>query len=78
MDSWLLKQSKSVESDINILGATISTVDVSPAEKNGRARKYQTDFLTFGFIINSTRKRCVVCGEVLTNIVSMEKNCVGT
>jgi hypothetical protein len=33
MDSWLIKQSKSVESDIHILGATSSTVDGSPEEK---------------------------------------------
>jgi hypothetical protein len=33
MDSWLIKQSKSVESDIDVLGATSSTVDGSPAEK---------------------------------------------
>jgi hypothetical protein len=33
MDSWLIKQYKSVESDIDILGATSSTVDDSPAEK---------------------------------------------
>jgi hypothetical protein len=32
MDSWLIKQSESVESDIDILGATSST-DGSPAEK---------------------------------------------
>jgi hypothetical protein len=28
MDPWLIKQSKSVESDIDILGATSSAVDV--------------------------------------------------
>jgi hypothetical protein len=33
MDLWVIKQSKSVESDIDIVGATISTVDGSPAEK---------------------------------------------
>jgi hypothetical protein len=33
MGSWFLKQSKSAESDIDILGATSSTVDGSPAEK---------------------------------------------
>jgi hypothetical protein len=33
MDSWLIKQSKSVESVIDILGATSYTVDGSPAEK---------------------------------------------
>jgi hypothetical protein len=36
MDSWVIKQSKSVESDIDTLGAKISTVDGSPAgKKNG-------------------------------------------
>jgi hypothetical protein len=34
MDSWLIKQSRSVKSDIDILGATSSTVDGSPAERN--------------------------------------------
>jgi hypothetical protein len=33
MDSWLIKQSKSVESDIDILGAPSSTVDGSPVKK---------------------------------------------
>jgi hypothetical protein len=33
MDSWLIKQSKIVETGIDILGATSSTVDGSPAEK---------------------------------------------
>jgi hypothetical protein len=33
MDSWLIKQSKSVESDIDMLGATSFTVDGSPAKK---------------------------------------------
>jgi hypothetical protein len=33
MDSWLLKQHKSVESGIDILGITSSTVDGSPAKK---------------------------------------------
>jgi hypothetical protein len=70
MDSWLIKQCKSVESDIDILGSTISTVDGSPAKKR-RVRKYQTDFLTFGFthkLVNGEeRPQCVVCGEVLAN-----------
>jgi hypothetical protein len=70
MDSWLIKQSKSVESDIHILGATSSTVDGSPEEKK-RVRKYQTDFQTFGFtyqLVNGEeRPQCVVCGEVLAN-----------
>jgi hypothetical protein len=53
-----------------MLGTTSSTVDGSPAEKR-RVRKYQTDFLTFGFtyqLVNGKeRPQCVVCGEVLTN-----------
>jgi hypothetical protein len=64
MDSWLLKQSKSVESYIDILGATSSTADGSNAEKKGRARKYQTDFLTFVFsyqLVNGEeRPQCCV------------------
>jgi hypothetical protein len=32
-NSWLIKQSKSVESDIDISGATSSTADGSSAEK---------------------------------------------
>jgi hypothetical protein len=63
MDSWLIKQSKLVESDIDILGATSSTLDGSPAEKKRRVRKYQTDFLTFGFtcqLVNGEeRPQCV-------------------
>jgi hypothetical protein len=39
MDSWLVKQSKSAESVIDILGATSSTADGSPAEKKRRVRK---------------------------------------
>jgi hypothetical protein len=65
MDSWLIKQSKSVESDIDRLGATGST-----AEKR-RVRKYQTNFLTFGFtyqLVNGEeRPQCVVYGEVLAH-----------
>jgi hypothetical protein len=33
MDSWLTKQSKSVESYIDLLGTISSTADGSPAEK---------------------------------------------
>jgi hypothetical protein len=33
MDSWLLKRYRCVESDIDTLGATSSTVEYSPAEK---------------------------------------------
>jgi hypothetical protein len=33
MNSWFIKQSKSVESDIDVMGATSSTVDGSLAEK---------------------------------------------
>jgi hypothetical protein len=33
MDSWLIRQSKSVESDTDILEAISSTVDGYPAEK---------------------------------------------
>jgi hypothetical protein len=33
MDSWLIKQSKSVESDIDILGTTSPTVYGSPVEQ---------------------------------------------
>jgi hypothetical protein len=39
MDSWLIKRSKSVESDIDILGTTSSTVDGSPAEKKKKGEK---------------------------------------
>jgi hypothetical protein len=71
MDSRVIKQSVSVESDIDILSATSSTVDGSPAAKKRRVIKYQTDFLTFGFtyeLVNGEeRPQCVVCGEVLAN-----------
>jgi hypothetical protein len=51
-------------------------------QKIRKAAKYQTDFLTFGFtyqLVNVEElPQCVVCGEVLANIVSMEEICVGT
>jgi hypothetical protein len=78
MDSWLIKQSKSVESDIDILGATSSIVDGSPAEKI-RVRKYQTDFLTFGFtyqLVNGGSVLCVV--KFSQTIFSMQEICVCT
>jgi hypothetical protein len=60
------------------LGATSSTVEGSPAEKKRRARKYQTDFLTFGFtyqLVNGEeRLLCVVCSEVLANNSSNARN----
>jgi hypothetical protein len=34
MDLWLIKQSKSVKSDIDVLGATSSTANGSPADKD--------------------------------------------
>jgi hypothetical protein len=39
MDSLLIKQCKSVESDIDILGATSSTVDGYPAEKKKKGEQ---------------------------------------
>jgi hypothetical protein len=36
MDSWLIKQYTNVESDIDILGATSSTADGSPAKEKKR------------------------------------------
>jgi hypothetical protein len=35
MDLWLTEQSESIKSDMDILGATISTVDGSAADKIG-------------------------------------------
>jgi hypothetical protein len=55
MDSWLLKKSKSVESDIDILGATSSTVVGSPAEKK-KGEKILNGFPDIRFYL-STRKR---------------------
>jgi hypothetical protein len=81
MDSWLLKQSKSVEGDIDILGATSSTVGGSPAEKR-RMRKYQTDFLTFGFtykLVNLEELSLLLCVVKFSQaIISMQEICVGT
>jgi hypothetical protein len=69
MDLWLIKQSKSVESDIDILGTTTSTADGSPGERE-KSEKI-SEFLTFGFtyqLVNGEeRPQCVVCGEVLVN-----------
>jgi hypothetical protein len=55
MDSWVIKQSKSVESDIDTLGATSSTVDGSPAEKN-KGEKISNGLPDIRFYL-STRKR---------------------
>jgi hypothetical protein len=55
MDSLLLKQSKSVESDIDILGATSSTADGSPAEKK-KGEKISNGLPDIRFYL-STRKR---------------------
>jgi hypothetical protein len=82
MDSWLIKQSKSVESDIDLLVATCSTVDGSPAEKERRVKKYQTDFLTFGFTYQLVKGKnvpsvlCVV--KFSQTVVSMQEICLGT
>jgi hypothetical protein len=55
MDSWLIKQSKSVKSDIDILGATSSTVDGSPAEEK-KGEKISNGLPDIRFYL-STRKR---------------------
>jgi hypothetical protein len=83
MDLWLIKQSKSVESDIDVLGATSFAVDGSPTEKKKRrVRKYETDFLIFGFtyqLVNGEEHpQYVVCGEVSQAIISMQGMCLGT
>jgi hypothetical protein len=77
MDSWLRKQSKSVETDTDILGATSSTVDGSPAEKEEGEKI--SNGLSGIRIYLSTRKRgkrtqCVVCGEVLANNIVNARN----
>jgi hypothetical protein len=75
MDSWLIKQSKSAESDIDILGATSSTVDGS-SEEIRRVRKYQMDFLIFGFtyqLVNGEERPSVLCVvKFPQSIVSMQ------
>jgi hypothetical protein len=76
-NSWLIKQSKSVESDIDISGATSSTADGSPAEKkkgeiisNGLP-----DIRIYYQLVNGEeRPQCVVCGEVLANNSFNERN----
>jgi hypothetical protein len=70
MDLWRIKQSKSVESDINILGATSPTVIVL-LQKIQTGEKISHGLHDIRFYL-STRKRekrpqCVVCGEVLAN-----------
>jgi hypothetical protein len=45
MGSWLVKQSQSVENDIDILDGTSSTIDGSRIrERKRRVGKYETDF----------------------------------
>jgi hypothetical protein len=82
MDSWLIKQSKKVESDIDILGATSSTVNGSPAEKKRKVRKYQTDLLRFGFTYQlETGKSVPSVLRVVKfsqTLVSMQEICVDT
>jgi hypothetical protein len=55
MDSWLTKQSKSVESVFDTLGATSATVDGSPAEKK-KSEKMSNGRPDIRFYL-STRKR---------------------
>jgi hypothetical protein len=66
MDSWLIKQSKSVKSDIDQLYSRSFS-----CRKKRRVRKYQTDFPTFGFtyqLVNGEEHpKCVVYGEVFAN-----------
>jgi hypothetical protein len=75
MDSWLIKQSKSVESYIDIFRATSSTVDGSPAEKK-KGEKISNGLPDIRFYL-STRKRGGA-PPVLANIVLMGEICVGT
>jgi hypothetical protein len=44
MDLWLIKEPEIAETDINILGATGSTVDGSPVKKR-MGQKISNDFL---------------------------------
>jgi hypothetical protein len=54
MDSWLIKQSESVESDVDIFGKTSSSAYGSPVEKKGE--KISNRFPDIRFYL-STRKR---------------------
>jgi hypothetical protein len=56
MDSWLIKQSKRVECNIDILGETSSTVDGSPAETKNKGEKILNGLPDVRFHL-STRKR---------------------
>jgi hypothetical protein len=71
MDSWLVRQSKHAAGDTDIFGANSSVVDGFSAGKKRRGRKYQTDFLAFGFmyqLVNGEDSpQCVVCVEVLAD-----------
>jgi hypothetical protein len=68
MDSWLISNLKGTESDIDILGTTISTVDGSLSGYGEKLRKYQLDFLmsglTYQLVYRDECPQCVVCGEV--------------
>jgi hypothetical protein len=69
MDSWLIKQSKSVERNIDILGASSSTKDGSPAERK-KAEKILNglpDIRFYQLVNGEERPRCIMCGEVLAN-----------
>jgi hypothetical protein len=72
MDSLFVRQAKHAEGGIDIPGETRSMVDGFSAEKRRKdGEKYQTDFLSFGFMYQLVNgedcPQCVVCGEVLAD-----------
>jgi hypothetical protein len=56
MYSWFMKQSKRVQSDADILGATSSTVDGSPAENKKKCKIVSNGLPDIRFYL-SIRKR---------------------
>jgi hypothetical protein len=80
------KEVKSDRSGNDILGASSSATDGSPAkresERERKELKYQTDFLTFGFTYQMyTRKSfslCFMCVKFMQTTVSTQEICEDT
>jgi hypothetical protein len=72
MDSWLMKQSKSVQSDTDVLGATSSTVDASPAENKKKGEKISNELpdIRSSYIYIYKRRILHSVTGIVTNIVA--------
>jgi hypothetical protein len=73
-DSWLIKQTKNNESDINIFAVTSSTVDGSSEKKKLENTGLQTFSFTYQFVSGEEHPQCAVCGEVIANTSFKARN----